>query len=97
MVDVKEYPDLKYAIFKTDKREGEYTLYKDNSGYAHFVFRVNVGSLPKELQGKYTSLRAGREAFEAFDRQTKQSISSRQKELQEFREKRRGKSSTESQ
>lgn len=96
MVDVEEFPDLKYAVLATDKRAEKFILEKDKSGYAHFVFRVSKGLVPEQLQGKYTSLRKGIEAFKSFEATTKQSDAMRQKELQEFREKRRAKPTAES-
>lgn len=96
MVDVEEHLDYKYVILSTDKRLEKYTLEKDNSGYAHFSFRVSKGPVPEGLQGKFTSLEKGIEAFKSYERGLKESNAVRQKELQEFREQRRAKSSTES-
>lgn len=94
MVDVEEHLEEKYVVLRTDKRTEPFFLEKDRSGYAHFVFRTTKSQLPECLQGKFTSIQKGIDAFKQFDRSTKQSVASRQEELQNFREKRRGKPST---
>lgn len=95
MVDVEEHLEHKYVVLSTDKRLEKYTLEKDNTGYAHFSFRVSKGPVPESLQGKFTSLAKGIEAFKLYENGLKESNAVRQKELQEFREQRRAKSTAE--
>lgn len=91
MVDVEEFPEEQKAIVGSDKRVEKYIIEPDNRGYGFFVFKSNKGPLPEELSGRYTSIKKAVASFEQFERTTKQSPASRQRELQEYREARRAK------
>ena len=89
MVDVKVFPDQKYAVITTDKANCKYILEKDRSGYVFFEFRTNRGQLPKELKGKFSSIEKGIECFKAYERQMKQTQASKNDELDRARKARR--------
>ena len=89
MADVKEFPDERYAIITTDKNNIEYRLAKDFSGYRFFEFKTNRGPLPEELKGKFSSIRKGVEAFEAYERSIKRSNTKRRDDWQEEKEAKR--------
>jgi len=67
MVDLEINEDERYAILKTDKSKATYRLVKDRSGHRFFEFKIDKGTLPVELQGKYTSLLKGVEAFKQYE------------------------------
>lgn len=96
MVDVKINRDQKWAILKTNKSMLEYKIVKDISGFIFFEFKVDKGTLPQELKGKYTSLDKAIEAFKAYERGMKQTQPAKRQEIAEEKEIRRAKLLTES-
>lgn len=91
MADVKEFPDERYAIITSKKFTAEYTVQKDRSGHRFFEFKISKGNLPEELKGKFSSISKAVDAFEAYERVTKQTQPAKRKELQEEREAKRAK------
>lgn len=97
MVDVELHEEERYAILKTDKLKTTYTVVKDNSGHRFFEFKVSDGPLPKQLQGKFSSLRKAVEAFENYERVIKQSFAVKREEIENERKTRRAKLQSENQ
>lgn len=46
------YPTISYAC--PSKTKATYSIVKSNDGFAFLEIKTDVGSLPKELQGKYS-------------------------------------------
>lgn len=88
MVEVKIFPDQKYAIITTSKTNCTYTLVKDNSGFVFFEFKVDRGQLPAELKGKFSSIEKGVEFFKSYERRMSQTQSAKNVELGKLRERR---------
>jgi hypothetical protein len=95
MVDVEIIHDEQKAILKTDKTTVTYTLEKDITGFRFFEFRLSKGYIPKDLEGKYTSLEKGIEAFKKYEKTLKQSQASKNEELDKARKARNAKLHTE--
>ena len=72
-VDVKEVEPIENylgpAIFKmtSDKLKTVYTAVKSQDGYAFYEIKVDKGSLPKELKGKFSSHQRAIERFKSWE------------------------------
>jgi hypothetical protein len=66
VVNFEEFPEDFYAIATIDKTKTEYRIERDLTGYGHFIFKVNKGSVPKDLSGKYSSILKAYKALEQY-------------------------------
>jgi hypothetical protein len=85
MVDVERKFDERTAILTTNKKKAKYRVVPEKTKGALFVFEVDNGSVPKELQGKFTTIEKAIEVFKDFDRLTKQTFPAKRKEIEEER------------
>lgn len=74
---------------KSDKIVGSFYIEKELGGYRFFVIRVEVGSVPKTLSGKYSSMQKAQEAVKKYFLNKKPSASVRRKEFGDAYEKRK--------
>lgn len=88
MVEVEEisYGDGR-AVLRTSKRSDAYILQKEIPRGPFFIFKTTRSSLPKALEGRFTSIEDGIRVFEYFDRITKPSHKKKQEEIAADKEK----------
>ena len=89
MVEVELAEDGTFALLSTDKSRTNYSIVKDRSGHIFFQFKIDKGTLPDELKGKYSSIQKGVEAFQSYERRMNQTQASKNEELDKARKSRR--------
>jgi len=77
------------CVCKTKKLTTDIIIEKETGGYRFFVIKFQVGSVPQELSGRYTSIQKAQAGVEKYLRNKPQSASVRRKEFGEDYEKRK--------
>lgn len=84
--------DDKLIELTAENRKVVYRLVKDPKGYPFYYFKVSGSAVPKELEGRFSSVESAKRQLALFDRSATQSRAVRNEELAKFREARREKS-----
>ena len=77
------------CVCKTEKMSTNIIIEKETGGYRFFIVKFEVGSVPQELSGRYTSIQQAQVGVEKYLRNKTQSASVRRKEFGDAYEKRK--------
>ena len=96
MVEYELYRDKQMCVCTTDKLKTKVIIQKSKGGNIFFEFFFEKGNLPKELSGRYTSIRKAQQALEKYLRTKPKSKTVLRDERAELREKERNAAKSES-
>ena len=96
MVEYQEYRDKQMCVCTTEKLKTKVIIQKAKGGNIFFEFFFEKGSLPKELSGRYTSIKKAQQALEKYLRKKPKSKTVLRDERAELREKERNAAKSES-
>lgn len=77
------------CVVKSDKMVSNIIIQKDRSGFIFFEVKVEVGSVPAELSGKYSSMLKAKEAVALYLHNVKETIAARRENFAKEREERK--------
>ncbi len=83
MVDFFHDTENQRCVCKTDKLKSEITIEKELGGYRFFIITVNVGSVPNELSGRYSSIPKAQKAVSDYLRNKSKSATIKRDEYAE--------------
>lgn len=89
MIEYEEYSEKQLCICNTEKLKTKVFIEKEPGGNIFFKFRFEVGVLPSELSGRYTSIKKAQIGLENYLRNKPKSKSIRRDEHADMREKQR--------
>lgn len=89
MIDYQEFPEKQMCICTTDKLKTKVIIQKSVGGNIFFEFKFEKGSLPKELSGRYTSIKKAQLGLEKYLRKQPKSKTVLRDERADMREKER--------
>lgn len=79
MVRFEEDPVNQTCICYSDKIATTLKIQKSNDGYIFFEIRAEIGMVPKDLQGKFSSIRAAKKSVEDYMRKKRPSTAAKYK------------------
>lgn len=89
MLDFTEDTVNQTCVAKSEKLVTEVTISKEISPFSFFVINFKNGKVPKELNGRYTSINAAKKALESYLRNKPKSRTVQRNEYADMREKER--------
>lgn len=89
MVEFELDTENQRCVCKSPKNISSIIIEKERGGFVFFVVRMEKGTLPKELSGRYSSMSKAQYAVSKYVKNKPQSVDARRKEYGDNYEKRK--------
>lgn len=89
MIEFQEDTVNQRCVCKSDKLVTDIIIQKSQDGFIFFEVKLEAGSPPEELSGKYSSMKTAKKAVENYLRNKKESKAARRENFAKAREERK--------
>jgi hypothetical protein len=97
MVEFTEDTVNQTCICKSDKFVSDFIIQKSNDGFIFFEIRLEKGTLPAALSGRYTTMRSAQKAVVAYVNSAKETKAAKREYFNKRRQERKLENGTEDQ